>query len=219
MTDILGNGVYSFSDAARLTGLKPSRVREWFLPRTGKGYAAIFSSDYSEESLQHIISFLDLVEVFVASKLRERGISLQKVRRIHAALATRLGTDHPFGRQEVRTKGTDVFAVGVDPKGEQEIINVLTRQKTFPKIIRPFLNKLDYDAAKLAARWNIAKGVVVDPAICFGQPIVETAGIPTYLIARTYQANRKNTDSVAKWYGLTKEDIQAAVRFERKFAA
>jgi uncharacterized protein (DUF433 family) len=219
MVQVLGHGVYSFSDAARLTRLRTARVREWFLPRQS-GRAAVFESDYSGETEESIISFLDLIEVFVAGQLRDRGISLQRVRKVHATLSIQLKTDHPFCRKEIRTKGKAVFAVGLDERGRDEIFEVLTRQKVFPQIIRPFLKSLDYHSESLlASRWKIARGIVVNPQICFGQPIVESAGIPTGILSNAYRANGRDVGAVAKWYGLSTEEVKAAVRFERKIAA
>jgi uncharacterized protein (DUF433 family) len=221
MVEVLGHGVYTFPDAARLTRLRTARVREWFLPRQSRRTVpAIFESDYSGETEESIISFLDLIEVFVAGQLRERGISLQKVRKVHAALSAQLKTDHPFCRKEIRTRGKSVFAVGLDQRGRDEIFEVLTGQKVFPQIIRPFLKSLDYHSQSLlASRWKIARGVVVNPEICFGQPIVESAGIPTSILCNSYRANGRDLGIVAKWYGLTTEEVQVAVRFERKIAA
>jgi uncharacterized protein (DUF433 family) len=221
MVGVLGHGVYTFSDAARLTRLRTARVREWFLPRRSRqATTPVFESDYSGETSETIISFLDLVEVFVAGQLRERGISLQRVRKVHAALSEQFSTDHPFCRQEVRTKGKAVFAVGLDELGRQEIFDVLTKQRAFPRIIKPFLKSLDYHPQNfLASRWNIYRGIIVTPEICFGQPIVESAGIPTSILSNAYFANGKNFGVVAKWYGLTTEEVRAAVRFEHKMAA
>lgn len=44
----------------------------------------------------------------------------------------------------------------------------------FPDIIEPFLKQLDYDPdTHLARRWHIADGVVLNPGILLGKPVVE----------------------------------------------
>ena len=47
MTTILNHGVYGFTEAARLTGLKRSRIREWFSLRPPeKDRQPIFAAEY-----------------------------------------------------------------------------------------------------------------------------------------------------------------------------
>jgi hypothetical protein len=94
--EALGHGIYTFSEAGRLTGLSTRRVRSWFEDREvdGKphGRGRVFQSDYGSEGL---ISFLDLVEVLVAGHMRELGISLIAVRKAYGALRRYLNTQHP----------------------------------------------------------------------------------------------------------------------------
>jgi len=70
---MLGNGVYTLTEAARLTGLRPRRVREWFRGRTATAAPPAFPGDYRPVSGQMAISFHDLVEVFIAGQLRDKG--------------------------------------------------------------------------------------------------------------------------------------------------
>ena len=104
--------------------------------------------------------------------------------------------------------------------GEEEIYDALSKQKAFPQIILPFLRRIDYDQIlALAKRWHIADGVVVDPGKSFGKPVLERLGIPTYVVAAEYAANGRNADRVADWYGLSADEVLAAVRFEAGLSA
>src|SRR2546421_419281 len=87
MYSMLGKGVYSFPEAARLTHLKISRVKEWFRGRRkGRGRMPVFASDYESVQGRHAISFLDLVDLFIAGQLRDHGVSLQHLRRVYDRL-------------------------------------------------------------------------------------------------------------------------------------
>ena len=217
---LIGRGAYSYGDASALTTLKESRVREWFAERTTTKAGSIFRSDYSNQTKQQLISFLDLVDVYIAGQLRNEGISLQTLRKVYRSLQHDLGVEHPFGRHELLTDGRDVFLCGLDSTGRDEVLEVLTKQKAFPAIIRPFLKSLEFDkASRLATKWNIAKGIVVDPKICFGKPIIEAKAIPTYLVAKAVKANKNNVAAVAHWYGLTQAQVSSAINFERTRAA
>ena len=86
-TKILGKGVYDLTEAAKLTGLRRARVKEWFQGRDARpGAGSVFRSDYDAINGDLAISFLDLVELFIAGQLREHGVSLQYIRRIHSQL-------------------------------------------------------------------------------------------------------------------------------------
>jgi uncharacterized protein (DUF433 family) len=221
MSDILGRGVYSLRDAAKLTGLKPRRVREWFLGRKAEpDRSRVFQPDFEPIGTVHAISFLDLVDLYVAGHLREHGVSMPTVRKVYAKLRSDYNTPHPFARKELLTDGQSVFVRGIDKAGEEEIYDALTKQKVFPEIILPFLRQIDYDrSSSLATRWHIATGVVVDPGKNFGRPVLERLCIPTYVIAAEYAANGRNLDRVAGWYNLTSDEVLAAVRFETGLAA
>jgi len=221
MTILLGNGVYNYREAARLTGLKQQRVREWFrTPTSGAKRRPVFRSDYKPIDGDYAISFLDLIDVFVAGQLREHGVSLPTLRRVYARLQEELNTPHPFCRSEILSDGPIVFTRGMDEKGQEELKEVLTHQKVFPRIILPFLKRIDYDAAtRLAERWHIAPLVVIDPRLCFGKPIVEEYSIPTAVLADAYQANDQDAELVADWFNVNAEHVLAAAAFESNMAA
>jgi hypothetical protein len=63
MTLILGHGIYNLAEAARLTRLRTSMVREWFTGRSvDQERKAVFKSDYDSVGGDRAIGFLDLVE-------------------------------------------------------------------------------------------------------------------------------------------------------------
>jgi uncharacterized protein (DUF433 family) len=221
MSAVLGQGVYTFREAARLVGLRPDRVREWFRGRGNQdGRLPVFAGDYEPVDGDFAISFLDLVDVFVAGQLREHGVALQTLRRVYKRMQQDLNAEHPFCRRELLSDGKVVFMQGLDAQGREELMEVLTRQKVFPEVLLPFLKRIDYEQVKLLARrWRIADSVVVDPAICFGKPVVEAVSIPTAVLASAYRANKKDADLVADWYGVHPDHVLAAVTFESNLAA
>ena len=96
---------------------------------------------------------------------------------------------------------------------------MLTGQRVFPDVLRPFLIKIDYDqVTEMAKRWNIAAMVLIDPAICLGKPIVEGMGVTTPVLAASYEANGQHAERVADWYKVHSTHV-AAVEFERSLAA
>jgi uncharacterized protein (DUF433 family) len=139
---------------------------------------------------------------------------------VYTSLGEELDTSHPFCRQELLTDGKVVFMRGLDDRGQEEVKEVLSKQKVFPAIILPFLQRIDYGkASKMAERWRIDQSVVIDPTICLGQPIVEGISIPTAVLAAAYHANDEDAEAVADWYNVHSDHVLAAVQFETKMAA
>jgi uncharacterized protein (DUF433 family) len=218
MVSALGHGVYEFSEAAKFTRLRISRIREWFRIRQDR--PPIFRGDYAPINGKHSISFLDLIDVFIAGQLRDHGVSLQTLRKVYRKLSKDFDTMHPFSRKELLSDGKIVFTRGLNAKGQEEIQEALTNQLVFPQIILPFLKQVDYDmATSLALRWRIADQIVLDPEICFGKPVVEKTGIPTYILAAAYIANDKDEILIANWYKVKPSHVLAAVQFETTLAA
>jgi uncharacterized protein (DUF433 family) len=218
---ILGHGIYNLPEAARLTGLRPNRAREWFRGRPGTpSRDPVFRSDYPSVGGDRAISFHDLIELYVAGQLRDRGVSLQALRKVHKRLQTDWKTRHPFCRQEILTGQGQVFTLGLDELGQSEMIEVLSGQRVFPEILLPFLKRIDYDqTTAMAQRWCIANLVVIDPAICLGKPTVEGVGIATAILAASYEANDQDAEWVADWFRVHAKHVIAAVEFERTMAA
>jgi hypothetical protein len=185
MVAMLGRGLYTFPEAAKLTGLRLGRVREWFRGRlkSAEVRRPVFQGDYAPVDTDYAISFFDLIDLYVAGQLREHGVSLQMVRKVYSKLEDELQSAHPFCRKELLTDGKKVFTRGLDRHGQEELTEVLTRQGVFPQVLLPFLRRIDYDRVKLLAlRWRIADKVLVDPTVCFGKPVVEGTGVATAIL-------------------------------------
>lgn len=216
----MGLGIYTFREAARFSRLRPQRVQRWFVSSSKRPSEPILTSDYDPIDGSQAISFLNLMDFFVFGQLREHGVSLKTLRRVYQRLRDDIGKPHPFAHQRLTTDGREVFLRVASREGQEELIEVLNRQRVMPEIIEPFLKQLDYDpSTQLARRWRIADCVVLDPAISLGKPIVEAVGIKTDVLSSAYFANGKNAEKVAWWYNVTLADVQAAVTFEKDLAA
>lgn len=219
---MIGSGVYALSEVSRYTGIAPSALRSWFRPRSsGTGRGPMFQSDYDAADGDFAVSFLNLVDAYVAQYFRLQGVKAARIRRVYRALQEDLNTGHPFARKDLYTDGIDIFRRAGEEVHDAAIVDVLTKpgQRLFPKW-QDYLGRFDYvDSTKLAFRWRIATGVVVDPTISFGKPVVRSTGVTTFVLANQYAANRRNVALVADLYGVSEEDVLNAVRFETEAPA
>jgi uncharacterized protein (DUF433 family) len=216
--DVLGNGIYELPEAARLIRAKPNRLRAWVRP-SGSLRTAVFELDYQKVKDRYELSFLDLVEAFIASQMRERGVSFQRIRKAHRILEQRYETRHPFARQEMATDGRSVFVLFRE-NDRNHVEDVVEEQYEIPEVISQFLDRIEYNpSSHLAERWRPTARVVIDPTCRFGAPIVESVGIETSVLFAAYKANRGDPSLVASWYGVDPDDVEAAVRFETDLKA
>jgi uncharacterized protein (DUF433 family) len=215
---ILGKGVYDIKEAARITGLDRAKIRRWFRGTGGKRpTSAIFTSDYADVSEGIALSFHDLIELNIGGQFRDRGFSFQYLRRVHNSLSDRWKTEHPFCMKQLATDGKQIFVIEMDEEEKGIVYDVEAFQLWFDAMVLPILDRIDYDqTTSLASRMHLGESIVVDPALSFGKPIVESVGITTRVLALAYTANSRNAEMVADWYGIKPEHVLAAVEFEER---
>jgi len=216
---MIGKGVYTLAEVSRLTELHPSTVRAWFKYRSDSvGYGPIFQSDYQSVGGDYAVSFLDLIDVLIAGQFRGRHkVPMRIVRRAHELLQEELDTKHPFCHSDLYTDGKRIFLLAADKLNEDKLSDVISHQQFFLHI-KEKLGHIDYhEITKLASRWRIANGIVVDPSISMGKPTIENTGITTYVIANQYYANMKNSGLVADLYEVSENDVANAIKFEQKY--
>jgi uncharacterized protein (DUF433 family) len=219
--EVIGKGIYSLAEASRLTKLRIQRVREWFRGResTTRIFKPVFESDYPIYDEEYAISFLDLIELNIGGKLRNANVPLPYVRKVYNQLRQDYG-DHPFCKRAIYVGDKKIFTSGLNDDESNSMIESITKQSYFDKIILHFLRRIDYDQnTQQAIRWHIAKMVVIDPRIRFGNPVVEGTGIATAILRDSFFANDEDASFVANWFGVKEEHVMAAVEFENDLAA
>jgi uncharacterized protein (DUF433 family) len=168
------------------------------------------------------LSFWNLVELYVlASIRRHHGVSLQKVRRAIQFVERELELQRPLIEQEFQTNGVDLF---VEKYGE--LINASREgQRAMKAVLEGSLARIDRDPRGLAkglfpwaASHEEPRLVEITPVRAFGRPVVSGTGIPTEVLAQRWRAG-DSIDHLARDYGLSREQIEAAVLWEHRAAA
>lgn len=215
----IGHGLYSFSEASRLTSVKEGTLRSWFFDKPGRK-KPVLAPDYPVIDGSYAISFYDLVDAKVAASLRQIGLSMHKVRQLYFELARLLGESHPFARQELMHDGTTIWIRAVTALGEEHFLEILKRQHGIPQIVKPFLMAITYDkTTQLASEWTIASGIAVNPSYCYGKPATILSRRPTRILAAAYASNNGDAEAVAAWYRVSASEVVDSVEFERRLAA
>lgn len=211
---ILGMGVYTPKEAARLIGTSSQQVLRW---TRGSGPSSpIFDSYYNfiDEDVTEI-SFLDLIEIRVINALRRANMSLQSIRYAKALAEERFGIVRPFAFRSFKTDGSEILMDALEHDGE--FVSLSSKhpgQKVFRMIVKQSLNDLEYDG-DLAARWrplNYSQ-IVIDPTRNFGTPILDEYGLASNIIFEEFK-QFEDLDYLSSIYEVPKSSLMHCINFE-----
>jgi uncharacterized protein (DUF433 family) len=226
--NLVGIGLYSFPEAAKLTGIDSSRLRRWlhgysYHPKgeEAKRSAPLWESPLLKDQLD-AISFGDLLEVRFVEAFRQHGVSLHTIRVAAQHARELFHTVYPFTNRRFQTDGRAVFAEAIRETGDVEMIDLGKKQYVFDKVVRPSLyTGIEFGADDLAKRWfpvTNSRAVVLDPKIAFGKPIVTDVGIRTDVLYESFLVEQ-DKHTVARLYKVPVSAVEQAVRFEQRQAA
>jgi uncharacterized protein (DUF433 family) len=212
---LIGKGIYSLPQAARLVGVPPQRLRRWVVGAPG-GKAALPTPPAMLDG-EPVLEFADLISALFIQAFREKNISLQHIRYAAFKAAKDLRNDRPFSLRNFATDGRRIYH-WFGPN-RQHLLDAETGQHVMIPIFKPLLQKIRYGLTLEAERWyplGKHRRIVIDPAIALGEPTVR--GVPTRVLFGPVEAGNSPAE-VAGWYGLTKAEVLAACEFERKMSA
>jgi uncharacterized protein (DUF433 family) len=95
-------------------------------------------------------------------------------------------------------------------------------QQSFPQLVKPYLQQIEFGVDNLAARWwpmGRRAGILVDPNIAFGEPVVEAVRIRARVLADAVAAEREHFGAraiqrVAWTYDLPPKHVKTALSFQ-----
>lgn len=234
MTSYLANGdklfqsldapAYSIAETSRLVGMHPWTVKRYLRGYEYKYYVKeqihvgqqppVISQ--SEINLTYA-SFLDLIDLLFVKEFLNRGFTLQHLRRALDEAEQYLGTPH-FARSEFYTSGKEII-LKLPQNGD--MVALMTHgQRVFPIIIKKLNKKLDFEnitGLGLVQRWypiGKRRGIVIDPQISFGRPVLIGSNVATSNIYDLYLGENKKYHPVSEWFNIPVPKIQTAVQFE-----
>lgn len=210
---ILGQGIYSPRQAARLVRGAPQEVLRWTRgsgPTEPLWHAYYQSFDDATE-----LSFADLIELRVVKAFRSAGISLQSIRFAIRYAEEKFQVERPLSNLRFKTDGREVLMEALEQDGQ--LVSLSSRrpgQKVFTDIVRQSLSDLEYEAEQ-AVRWRPAKAkhVVVDPRRQFGAPLIDDFGVSTATIYADYQQYGDKA-YLSRIYEIPKALVEDAIRYE-----
>lgn len=214
-SEMYGRGIYTVSDAARLTMIPQASIRRWLFASPLWAPQALAAADFPS------LSFFDLMEIRFVHAFRQHGMSLQYIRRALKKARDLFGLDYPLSTLKFKTDGRKIFADVLPDSAPSRrwLIEMPSGQHSFTFILRHLYEGLVWNEEGRIDCWHPRQSrVVLDPRRSFGEPIVEEEGVPTEVLARSYLAEQ-SVEVVAKWYEVDPESVKDAVEFEFDLAA
>jgi hypothetical protein len=222
---LIGAGIYTPADVARLAEVSAARVRGWITgyrrAATGKRGRPIIRDDLPPIDGKLALSFSELIEVRFIRHFLRAGVSWPAIRRA-ADEAHRELLDHQGARLRFSTDGLTVFADQLASGGDRRSRDLVANQYVLLLILQDSIKQeFDLEAGDLIRAWHPrpeTPGVLLDPARSFGRPIVEP-GIPTQALATALEAEGGDAALVAALFGTTEALVRQAAAFEMNLAA
>lgn len=224
-------GLYTPPEAAALLHERQETVRRWAFGyargRPGGKVAAppLIHTDLPAVEGERALTFVELVELLYVRALRDARVGWNAIREAARVAARLFETPHPFAlRQVFLEPGRFLYALLAEADGTEALVELRGHgQHVVPQLVKPYLQQLDFGASDVAARWwpvGRRGGVVLDPRIGFGAPVIEGTGIRARTLADAFEAERvtHGTRALARvaWlYDLEPEQVDDALRFQR----
>lgn len=217
--------MYTFKDAARIARISTQTVRNWIFgtgDALGSGRPPLLYTKIHEVPL---VSFLQLMELMVAARLRKaEKRPYEIVRLAHINAKELLGLEYPFAHAHLVAIGGHIvhYIRNNDAKASFQALDS-PDQWSLPGmvVVREVSREIDY-IDDLAARWwpgGKASLIVVDPRISAGVPTVAGRGVTAAAIyARLYKA-REPVEFIMKDFRLNREQVDAAINYCERRAA
>lgn len=210
---IFGEGVYSPRQAARLIGTSSQNVLRW---TRGSGPSLpLWRGYYQSVNDAQEVSFADLIDLRIVVAFRKVGLTLQAIRFAIEKVKEVLKDDRPLNSYDFRTDGGSIMAELSDGN-LVSLSKAHLGQKIFGDVIRQSLKDVEYDGGR-AARWRpaFAPGIVIDPSRQFGDPLLDSFGIASRVLADEVSQGR-SVSYVSRLYEIAESDVRQALKFERE---
>lgn len=225
----VGTGFYSPVEAAALLHERPATVRRWAWGyRRGRASGNTTQPPLIHTELptlegQDALTFVELVELLYIRAFERAGVSWKRIRDAARVAARMYSTRHPFALRQVYVDPHGVYGTVHENDGGESLVELVGHgQHAIPQLVKPFLEQIDFGPNDVARRWwpmGRDGGVVVDPLIAFGAPVVAEVGMRAHSLASAVDAEAPTFGEdgavarVAWTYDIAPAHVRTALHF------
>ena len=203
--------MYTIREAAWMLQQSEAKLRRWLF---AAGEAQFLHGMKAGRAC--FIEFPVLIEALVVGQLRAAGFPMQQIRRARTAFAKRTQAEYPFAHETLRIDCNNKKLYWL---ADGSLTDLESQQMAFLKVIGPYLDALEFDpATHMATRWAIGRGVVVDPNVGYGGPVIAGTRVSADLVAAMFKRTG-DAAATAEWYDITPDQVHAASDLMTRLAA
>ena len=159
------------------------------------------------------LTFRDLVTLRMVAVFRSYGVRPKEIRDTHHKLQQARGWAHPFAMEPVWISGLDIIIrennIPIAPSRNWQIALDFIDQFVGP------VHHLLFGPSKQAIAWEPEPGILLDPAISFGEPCLKRTRVPTETLWALHSAG-DSTEAIANAYNLPRDKVESAIAWEEK---
>lgn len=217
---ILERPVYGTTEAASILGLRAARVRAWLdgYVRGGILYEPVIRPEHTGSD---VVTWGEFVELGYLREYRRKGVPLQRLRPVVAALRAEFETPYPLATARPFIAGKELVLEVQEEFDIPAAIAIVIRSGQGLIVAddaNRYLKKVEFvPAAEGAAQRLRPAGatspVVIDPMVRFGRPTV--AGVTTERLWELFDAG-ETTNEVAAGYDMDENLVGAAIAYEEQ---
>jgi uncharacterized protein (DUF433 family) len=201
---------YRIADAAKYVQESPQAIANWHFRETLSGVTL------PGKERRKPLSYLQLIEIAVVSRMRKLGLSLPSIRKARQYLAQNFHSEYPLAEYRFKTEGFHVL-LDLEQFDHDEELRLIVADKggqlAWEQLMEDRLMEFDYEH-DLAIKWHLAGRkslVVIDPRVAFGAPTV--SGIPTWILKGRYNAG-ETIDDIEDDFRVPRTAIKDGLTFE-----
>lgn len=223
---LLGKGLYTLPEAARILKAQPRTLRRWVCGYTQKYRGEdlysepIVTPEIKQSEGETVISFKNLIECLFINLFRKENVSMPVIRAAAQEASRQFGTKHPFAVKRFDTDGNRIFATleyqaieGMHHTALLEDLNL--SQFVMEQLARPYFRHLEHNQEGAMRYWPLGqkKHIVLDPHRSFGKSIDYASGVQTFVLYGMARSGEP-VDRIAKWYRVTESAVHSAIEYE-----
>ncbi len=221
---------YPVASAASYLKVPASTVRTWVYGRdypVSDGHRTWHPLIKIADRERGLLSFTNLVEVFVLDSVRRRyGIKLPKVRNAIVHLRREFKSEHPLATSRMLTDGYSLF---LDSLEDAVVLNISdspsVAQVGMRDVLIRYLERIQFDPAgaigvfPFATEAQIdgpapsARRILIHPRYAYGRPVIAGTDIRTRIVAERKRAG-ESIEALAEDYCRPLADITDALLYE-----
>lgn len=234
--DRFATPLYGVAEAAEYLAVPLSTLTTWAYGyerrRSGAGLVVgrpVITAVHPARRHEAALPFIGLAEAYALAAFRQAGVPMQRIRPAIEALHRELGLRYALASRRLYTDGAEILYdyaqhAGDTPEGEsaRELVVVRNNQRVFADVVARYLRRVYFAPDGYAQLIHLPQyrvaDVTVDPDHAFGRPRFARGGAGLDDVIDLFLAGEP-VDTVAAEFGLTRDEVEDALRVTARAAA